>query len=83
MRDQEDKQVRDRSAHASRTFEECGAIDAWMPPLDFTIWQNEFQRLIDHLYAADVVEATQRLGRRPCPVNWPTTARSAGPTPCC
>ena len=36
-----------------------------MPPLDFTIWQNEFQRLIDHLYAADVAEATERLGRRP------------------
>ena len=36
-----------------------------MPPLDFTIWQNEFQRLIDHLYAADVAEATDPLGRRP------------------
>ena len=42
-----------------------GAIDAWMPPLDFTVWQNEFQRLTDHLYAADVAEATERLGRRP------------------
>jgi hypothetical protein len=65
VRDQEERQVRDRWAHASRTFEGCGAIDAWMPPLDFTIWQNEFQRLIDHLYAADVAEATERLGRRP------------------
>ena len=65
MRDQEEKQVRDRWAHASRTLEGCGAIDAWMPPLDFTIWPNEFQRLIDHLYAADVAEATERLGRRP------------------
>ena len=64
-RDDEDRQVRDRWAHASRTFEGCGAIDAWMPPLDFTIWQNEFQRLVDHLYAADVAEATERLGRRP------------------
>ena len=57
--------MRDRWAHASRTLEGCGAIDAWMPPLDFTIWQNEFQRLIDHLHAADVAEATERLGRRP------------------
>ena len=64
-RDDEDRLVRDRWAHASRTFEGCGAIDAWMPPLDFTIWQNEFQRLVDHLYAADVAEATERLGRRP------------------
>ena len=64
-RDQEERQVRDRWAHASRTFEGCGAIDAWMPPLDFTIWQNEFQRLVDHLYAVDVAEATERLGRRP------------------
>ncbi len=64
-RDREAQQIRDRWAHASRTFEGCGAVDAWMPPLDFTIWHNEFQRLVDHLYAADVAEAKERLGRVP------------------
>ena len=38
-----------------------------MPPLDFTFWHNEFQRLVDHLYAADVAEAKERLGRVPWP----------------
>ena len=64
-RDREEQQIRDRWAHASRTFEGCGAIDAWMPPLDFTIWHNEFERLVDHLYAADVADAKDRLGRAP------------------
>ncbi len=66
-RDREERHYRDRWAHASRTFEGCGAVDAWMPPLDFTLWNGEFQRLVDHLYAADVAEARQRLGRTPLP----------------
>ncbi len=65
--DREARQCRDRWAHASRTFEGCGAIDAWMPPLDFTLWHGEFQRLVDHLHAADVAEAKERLGRTPLP----------------
>ncbi len=65
--EREKQQIRDRWAHASRTFEGCGAIDAWMPPLDFTLWNGEFQRLVDHLYAADVAEARERLGRAPLP----------------
>ncbi len=66
-REQEDRRIRDRWAHASRTFEGCGAIDAWMPPLDFTLWHGEFQRLVDHLHEADVAEAHERLGRAPLP----------------
>ena len=48
-----------------------------MPPLDFTIWQNEFERLIDHLYAADVAEAPNGSAAGPCPASWPATAPAA------
>jgi hypothetical protein len=63
--DPDQRQHRDRWANASATFEGAGAIDAWLPKLDFQEWQAEFDRLVDHLYTQDLAEARARLGREP------------------
>ena len=61
----EQDQIRDRWASSSRTLEGCGQVDAWLPPLAFTVFDDELRRLAEHLYQQDVAEATDRLGRRP------------------
>ena len=63
----EEDQIRDQWCSSSRTLDGCGKVDAWLPPLAFTIFDEELRRLAEHLYRHDVAEATERLGRRPRP----------------
>ncbi len=61
----EQDQIRDRWTSSSRTLEGCGKVDAWLPPLGFTLFDDELRRLTEELYQQDVAEARDRLGRRP------------------
>ena len=63
----EQDQIRDRWASSSRTLDGAGKVDAWIPPLAFTLFDDELRRLVEHLYQQDVAEARDRLGRRPRP----------------
>ena len=61
----EQQRVEDRYGSSSRTLDGDGKIDAWMPALAFTVWQDELERLMETEYQNDVAEAHDRLGRRP------------------
>ena len=63
--DREEKRYEDRYGSSSRTLDGDGKIDAWMPALGFTVWQNELERLMEVEYQKDAAEAHDRLGRRP------------------
>jgi hypothetical protein len=65
----------DRYGSSSRTLDGDGKIDAWMPAVAFTIWQDELERLMEHEYQTDVAEARDRLGRRPLPSELQRTTR--------
>jgi len=71
----EQDQIRDRWASSSRTLEGAGKVDAWLPPLAFTLFDDELRRLVEHLYQQDVTEARDRLGRRPQPDDLARDAR--------
>ncbi len=63
--EREEQQIRDRWCSSSRTLDGCGKVDAWLPPLSFTVFDAELSRLAEHLYHQDVAEARDRLGREP------------------
>ena len=73
--EREEKKIRDRWCSSSRTLDRCGKVDAWMPPLAFTVFDDELQRLAEHLYHQDVAEARDRLGRDPLPAELARDAR--------
>ena len=61
----EQQRYEDRYGSSSRTLDGDGKIDAWMPAVAFTVWQDELERLMEAEYHNDVAEAHDRLGRRP------------------
>ena len=63
--EREQQRYEDRYGSSSRTLDGDGKIDAWMPAIAFTVWQNELERLMEVEYGKDVAEARDRLGRRP------------------
>ncbi|MET0737144.1 MAG: hypothetical protein ABW035_02645, partial [Acidimicrobiales bacterium] len=71
----EQQRYEDRYGSSSRTLDGDGKIDAWMPALAFTLWQDELERLMEAEYQKDVAEATDRLGRRPLPSELARTTR--------
>ena len=71
----EQDQIRDRWASSSRTLDGCGQVDAWLPPLAFTVFDDELRRLTEALYQQDVAEARDRLGRAPLPEELARDAR--------
>jgi HNH endonuclease len=71
----EQQRDEDRYGSSSRTLDGDGKIDAWMPALAFTVWQDELERLLEAEYRKDVAEATDRLGRRPLPSELARTTR--------
>ncbi|HET9543323.1 MAG TPA: hypothetical protein VFP02_09585, partial [Acidimicrobiales bacterium] len=71
----EQQRYEDRYGSSSRTLDGDGKIDAWMPALAFTVWQDELERLMEVEYGNDVAEATDRLGRRPLPSELQRTTR--------
>ncbi|MET0148693.1 MAG: hypothetical protein ABW310_06035, partial [Acidimicrobiales bacterium] len=71
----EQQRYEDRYGSSSRTLDGDGKIDAWMPALAFTLWQDELERLMEAEYHKDVAEAADRLGRRPLPSELQRTTR--------
>lgn len=71
----EQQRYEDRYGSSSRTLDGDGKIDAWMPALAFTAWQDELERLMETEYGKDVAEAHDRLGRRPLPSELQRTTR--------
>jgi hypothetical protein len=64
-KDREAKEEAGRWAKSSRTLGGCGYTESWLPPVGYTFYVTELNRLMDHLHAEDRVEAKQRLGRDP------------------
>lgn len=73
--DREQKRIEDRYGSSSRTLDGDGKIDAWMPAVGFTVWQDELERLMEDEYRKDAAEAQDRLGRRPLPSELCRTTR--------
>ena len=71
----EQQRYEDRYGSSSRTLDGDGKIDAWMPALAFTLWQDELERLMEADYQKDVAEAHDRLGRPPLPSELARTTR--------
>lgn len=59
------RRVEDRGASSARTFGGCGRVDADFDPIGFTVWEQELQRLYQHLLEQDRAAAQAELGRRP------------------
>ena len=63
--ERERRQELDRWARSSHTLGGCGYVEAWLPPIGFVRFHTELNRIVDHLYAQDRLEAKERLGREP------------------
>ena len=72
----EQQRYEDRYGSSSRTLDGDGKIDAWMPAVAFTVWQDELERLMEAEYHKDVGRGhTTGSAAGPCPPSWPRTTR--------